>query len=310
MKILIVGAGALGILFAGLMSRHGGDVVILTRRREAAETISSNGIIISDGKSSWRAWPGCTTDPRTASSAELCLVCVKSYDTEAVARMISPYLNESCLVTTVQNGLNNVERLAEVFGPERVIAGYTLQASTLTGLNSVYHAYDGETVLGLHPSTTTPVEKIKQVADELTSAGVKTKTVENVYPEALTKLIINSVINPLTAILGVRNGELQELQELSWIIDRLVEEGVEAASLLGARLKPEHVKRRVYEAIKATYENKSSMLQDIEKGRRTEIEFINGALARVLLTAGRPAPANTLLTQLVLAFERKGRRSW
>ncbi|GBC71904.1 2-dehydropantoate 2-reductase [Candidatus Calditenuaceae archaeon HR02] len=309
MRILVVGAGALGILFAGVMSRHGGDVTILTRRREAAEAISSNGVIINEGKSSWRAWPNCTTDPRTASSTDLCLICVKSYDTETVARMVSPYLNERCIIATVQNGLNNVERLAEAFGPERVVAGYTLQASTLTGLNSVYHAYDGETVLGRHPSTTTPVEKIGRVADELTRMGLKTSAVENVYPEVLTKLIINSVINPLTALLGVRNGELLEVQELSWVIDRLVEEGVEACYLLGAKLSPGQVKSRVYEAIKATYENKSSMLQDIERGRRTEIEFINGALARILRAAGRPAPTNTLLTQLVLAAERKGRRS-
>jgi 2-dehydropantoate 2-reductase len=310
MRILVVGAGALGILFAGVISRHGGDVVILTRRREAAEAISSDGVIISEGGSSWRAWPECTTDPRKASRADLCLICVKSYDTEAAARMVSPYLSGQCLVATVQNGLNNVERLAEVFGPERVVAGYTLQASTLTGLNSVFHAYDGETVLGSHPSTKTPVEKIRQVADELTKMGVKTAAVENVYPEVLTKLIINSVINPLTAILGVKNGVLLEVQELSWVIDELVLEGVEASSLLGARLSPEHVKNRVYEAIRATYENKSSMLQDIERGRRTEIEFINGALSRVLRSAGKPAPANTLLTQLVLALERKGRRSW
>lgn len=305
---MVVGAGAIGILFAGILSRHGGDTVILTRRREAAEAISSDGVFINDGKSTWRAWPKCTTDPRITSSTELCLICVKSYDTETVARMVSPYINERCMVITVQNGLNNVERLAEVFGPARVVAGYTLQASTLTGLNSVYHAHDGETVLGGHPSTKTPIEEIKRIADELTRIGLKTTAVENVYPEVLTKLVINSVINPLTAILGVKNGELLELQELSWVIDRLVEEGVEAGSLLGAKLSPEQVKDRVYDAIRATHDNKSSMLQDIERGRRTEIDFINGAIAQILRSAGRPAPANTLLTKLVLAIERKGRR--
>ncbi|MEM0482077.1 MAG: 2-dehydropantoate 2-reductase [Nitrososphaerota archaeon] len=306
MRILVVGAGALGILFAGIMSWNGGDIVILTRRREAEEAISSQGIIIRKGESLWTARPECTTDPSIASTADLCLICVKSYDTETVARMVSPYLSEHCLVTTVQNGLNNVERLSNIFGPNRVVAGFTLQASTLTGLNSVFHAYDGESVLGCHPNTTTTFEKIRQVAVELTRLGVKTSAVENVYPEVVMKLIINSVINPLTALLGVRNGELLEIRELEWVIDELVGEGVEAGYLLGVRLSPEQVKMRVYDAIKATYENKSSMLQDIEKGRKTEIEFINGALARVLQAAGRPAPANTLLSQLVLAIERRG----
>ncbi|MEM0381558.1 MAG: 2-dehydropantoate 2-reductase [Nitrososphaerota archaeon] len=306
MRILVVGAGALGILFAGIISRHGGDVAVLTRRREAAEAIRQDGVIVEDGVSAWRARPECSTDPRIASDAEACLICVKSYDTEFVGRMISPHVRNDCLFVTVQNGLNNVERLTGIFGRERVIGGYTMQASTLTGLNRVFHAYDGETVLGGHPSTSTGIYRIRAVAEELSRLGLKTTAIEDIYPEVVTKLIINSVINPLTALLGVRNGELLEIEVIAEVIDGLVREGVEAGSLLGVKLSLEETRRRVHEAIVATANNKSSMLQDVERGRRTEIEFINGSLARVLKDAGRPAPLNTLLTRLILAVEWRG----
>ncbi|MCS7146237.1 MAG: 2-dehydropantoate 2-reductase [Nitrososphaerota archaeon] len=304
MKTLIVGAGALGILFAGIMSSHGGDVEILTRRTEAAEAISSEGVVVEEESSTIRAWPECSTDPSTALDADVCIICVKSYDTGPVAEMILPYLPESCLVVTVQNGLNNVKKLAEILGPERIIGGCTMQASTLTGLNRVFHAYNGETVLGGHPATTTQKNQIKRVAEELTRLGLKTSVTDNVYPQIVTKLIVNSVINPLTALLRLRNGEILKIPVLGELVNELVDEGVEAGRVLGVRLSSVELKKVVHEAIISTSENKSSMLQDIERGRKTEIEFINGAIARILRDEGKAAPLNTILTQLVLAIEQ------
>lgn len=308
MRILILGAGALGILFGGIMSKHGGEVVILTRRRDAAAAICSQGVVVEEGSSSWMAQPTCTTDPRVASEADVCLICVKSYDTSEVAGRVSRYLHPDCLMITVQNGLGNVERLVEIFGPERVVAGYTLQSSTLMGINRVFHAYDGETVLGGHPSTSTDIKRVRGVAEEFTRLGVKTAAVADVFPDIVTKLIINSVINPLTALLKLKNGDLLAFEPLHDLMEGLIEEGVDAATLLGVNLSKADVRKRVYEAVEATALNKSSMLQDIENCRRTEIEFINGALSNILQGAGRPAFYNTVLTRLIKALEERCRK--
>lgn len=306
MRILVVGAGAIGMLFAGLIKLGGGDVCILTRRREAEKAIKSMGVIIDSGESVLIARPDCSTDPATARDAETCLICVKSYDTEMVSKNIAPHLSSTCLVVTLQNGLNNVETLSRIFGAHRVIAGYTIHASTAMDINKVFHAHSGETVLGRHPRTSTELKQIEAVAEELTSHGIPTSTTPNVFPKMLSKLIVNSAINPLTAILRVRNGELLELPSLRELIEEVVREGVEASSELGIQLNVDEVKELVFEVIRKTASNRSSMLQDIENGRLTEIEFINGALVRIMERAGKDAPANRLLTRLVHSLEEKG----
>ncbi|MEM0445154.1 MAG: 2-dehydropantoate 2-reductase [Nitrososphaerota archaeon] len=305
MRVLVVGAGAIGMLFAGLISMNGGDVVILTRRKNAEEVIRRDGVFIDDGERTLRARPECSTDPNIARDAELCLMCVKSYDTESVSKSLSGFLHEGSFVVTVQNGLNNVETLTSIFGPHRVIAGYTTHASTVTAINRVFHAHSGETVLGRHPQTSTEQEKIEAISRYLTRHGIKTSTEPNVFPRIVAKLIVNSVINPLTAVLKVRNGELSMLPSIRELIGELIEEGVQAGRELGVQLSVEEVGQLVYDVIRETGSNRSSMLQDVENGRLTEIEFINGAIAKILYGSGKQAPANMFLARLVRALEER-----
>jgi len=306
MRILVVGAGALGLLFAGILERHGGEVAVLTRRREAAEAIASMGVEVVSRYGAWTSWPECSNDVRIARDIDVALICVKSYDTAEVAVRISKYLPEDCLVVTVQNGYNNVATLVSIFSQHRVVAGYTMQASTLLGLNKVYHAYDGETALGGHPLTKTDYESIRGVAEEFSRHGLRSLVLEDIYPELVVKLVINSIINPLTAILGVRNGVLARLGSLAPLVEGLIREGSTFAEALGVQLSVEELRERVFDAMEATAENKSSMLQDVERGRMTEVEFINGAISEVLRATGRPAPLNAALTTLVKALGERG----
>ncbi len=307
MRILVAGAGAIGMLFSGLIWLNGGEVVVYTRRREAAHAIESDGVIIEYDEGVKRARPSCAVDPSKLGQPELCFICVKSYDTQAVARTLAPHLPEGCKVVTVQNGLNNVGRLSEIFGSGRVVGGYTTHAVTLLGLNRVYHAYQGEIVVGGHPLTTTEPSEIKRLATELSRYGLTAQAVETVFPGMLQKLAVNAVINPLTALLGVRNGEIIRISFLHPLIERLLDECLIAIKELGITIELEELRRAVHRVATLTSKNKSSMLQDIERRRDTEIDYINGAVAAILRERGHMWSVNETLTNLIHALESRGR---
>jgi len=305
LKILVAGAGAIGMLFGGILWLNGGDVILFTRRKEAADTISREGILIEGEDGVQKASPPCTTDPTELGDPDLVILCVKSFDTESVARMLHSYLTNHSLILTVQNGLGNVETLAEIFGRNRVIGGYTTYASTLLGVNRVYQAYSGVTVIGHHPSTETSLANILMVAEELTRSGLRTLRVDDVYPELLKKLVVNAVINPLTAILGERNGRILENLSLQPLIDQIIEECIIAIKELGIVMSFEDLRMSVNDIAAATALNKSSMLQDIEKGRPTEIDYINGVISRILRGLGIKWSVNEVLTTLVHGLESR-----
>ncbi len=307
MRILVAGAGAIGMLFSGLIWLNGGEVVVYTRRREAAHAIESDGVLIEYDEGVKRARPSCAVNPSKLQQPELCFICVKSYDTQAVAQILAPHLPENCKVVTVQNGLNNVGRLSEIFGSGRVVGGYTTHAVTLLGLNRVYHAYQGEIVIGGHPLTTTEFSEIKRIATELSRYGLTAQSIENVFPGMLQKLVVNAVINPLTALLGVRNGEIIEIKSLHPLIERLLEECVVAIKELGINIEPGELRRSVDHVATATAKNRSSMLQDIERRRDTEIDYINGVIAAILKERGYVWSVNEALTNLIHALELRGR---
>jgi 2-dehydropantoate 2-reductase len=306
LRIVVAGAGAIGLLFGGILWLNGGDVILFTRRRGAAEAIFKEGILIESEDGVQQARPQCTTEPAQLGDAYLTILCVKSYDTEAVARMLYPHLPHHSLILTVQNGLGNVESLVQIFGKKRVIGGYTTYASTLVGINRVYQAYRGLTVIGRHPLTETRLADVSMVAEELTRHGIRTLHVDDIYPELLRKLAVNAVINPLTAILRVRNGEIAENPSIKPIVERVLEECVIAIKRLGAVMSLEELRQTVDEVARATARNMSSMLQDIERGRPTEIDHINGAVARVLREVGLEWSVNEVLTALVHGLESRG----
>lgn len=293
MQIAVMGAGAIGSLFGALLARAGYDVTLIGREAHV-RAIVENGLKVS-GLEEFNIKVKAVT---RAVEAELFLFTVKSYDTEQAARSIP--IGEKTVILTLQNGIGNEEAIASILGVERVISGKTAYGSTLLEPGHIRFTGRGETVIGELDGRVT--QRIKAIAELLNSAGIKTSIAIDMRTKIWEKLIVNAGINAITAITGLRNGEILKFEELKAVLKLAVEEAVAVAGASGIVIKSDMVERTIAVA-QATAENQSSMLQDVKKGRRTEIEAINGAIVKLGERYGIPTPVNLALTALVKSIE-------
>lgn len=301
METLIIGAGAMGGLFATLLA----PVVstsLYTTNAEHAEAINLTGLCLTgmDGQVR-RSAVKALTDPRQyGRCADLIILCTKARSTGLASDIAKQLLAVDGLVLTLQNGLGNLELIQAAMGVSRAAAGITAQAATLLGPGQVRHAGSGPTVLAAGPGQ---AEKIAAIAAVFNQAGIPTSVTEDGEALLWSKLIINVGINALTAVLRVPNGTLAEFPECESIMAQAVAEAVAVARAMGVRLPDEAPFERVRQVCEVTSSNHSSMLQDILKGRFSEIDVINGAVVRKGAENDVPTPVNQMLTQLIKALE-------
>ena len=300
MKILVVGPGAMGCLFAARLSKAGFDVTLLDYIVERAEKITEQGIMVQGvtGQYSVKV-PTVTED--IPSTPDLVLICVKSYKTREASETIKPGLPPETMVVTLQNGLGNVEILEQVFGKDRILGGVTSEGATLLGPGNIRHAGQGETIIGPGGDPDSPAEKLVSAFNQ---AGFKTKSVDSVKDLIWGKLIINVGINALTAITRLKNGRLPETRGTRLIMEEAVKEAVAVAEAKNIQLPYPDPMSRVMEVCEATAANIASMLQDVLKERETEVDAINGAIVREGEALGIATPVNRTLTSLVHAIQQ------
>ena len=301
MELLIIGAGAMGGLFASLLAPHAA-VTLLTTNREHAAVIGAQGLALVDLDGTTRQLPvRVLTDPKDyGRRADLILVCTKTRATAAAAATARDQLAEDGLVLTLQNGLGNLEQLVAAVGANRAAAGVTSQAATLLAPGRVRHAGIGPTVLGRPAGRAGAVEAVAALFNR---AGLDTRISDDVDSLLWSKLIVNVGINALTALLRVPNGVLAQVPECEQLMAQAVDETVAVARALHIDLPYETQLERVRQVCALTGTNRASMLQDILRGAPTEIDVINGAVVAKGLEVGVPTPVNLLLTQLVKALE-------
>ena len=306
MEILVIGAGALGLLIAGLISHNGGKVTLFSRRPEAVEYISRNGIKIVAQKAEFISRVKCTSIIERDKKYDLAIVTVKSYDTPEIAKLLGENLNLNTQVLTIQNGLGNAEMLAGHLGQQRVYPGLTMQSSTRLGINEVYHAFNGLTIIGEYAGS--PTEKTRMLAEYLSRHGVPTAVSENIWRDLWFKLMVNSVINPLTAIMRVKNKDLLEVPSIDLLIRNVLSEIISIAKLYGHEFDLDDCCEKVIKIIKDSGDNKSSMLQDIENNRRTEIDNLNGIVVSLASKYRLEVPLNNALTIIIKGIERTAKQ--
>ena len=232
---------------------------------------------------------------------ELVLITVKAYDTEPVASLLRKSIGRNVPVLSLQNGLGNVESLRRRLGSDSIIAGTTTEAALATGPGSVIHYGIGITWVGEMNGKRS--ERCLAVKRAFRGAGFSTVISNKINGVLWSKAVVNSAINPISAIAHVRNGDILKTAELREVASKVIDEGSAVAYANGIVLKP--APKPLFERVLTmTSRNKSSMLQDIEAGRRTEIRQLNGAIARLGSLVGVSAPFNYLLTNLVLSLER------
>jgi 2-dehydropantoate 2-reductase len=296
MHFLVVGAGAMGCLFAARLKKAGLEVCLHEKIPERAQRIRERGIQVEGVSGAFEVVvPVVSRKPEPGPDAVL--LCVKSYDTEEASNTIAPWLKEDSLILTLQNGLGNVEILEEIFGGKRVLVGVTSEGATVLDHGRIRHAGVGETFIG------PPGDGAEKIVSAFRRAGFTCKAVDNVHRLIWGKLIINAGINALAAVTGLKNGRLPQLSATRTIMEMAVEEAVAVAEAKEIVLPYPDPIGRVTDVCKATADNVASMLQDVRNKKETEIGAINGAVVREGEALGIPTPVNVVLTSLVKAIQ-------
>ena len=303
MKITVVGPGALGCLIAALLKNKTKDEIwLLDEFADRARKISLEGIRVEGMSGPFTVKVNAAANVNDIGSCDLVILCVKSYSTEDACKGIKDLVSEKTGVLTLQNGIGNVQILNDHFGPDRVIAGVTNHGSTLIGTAHVRHAGKGETIIGKADGRV--LGAIREVAGILTKAGFEAKVSKDIDSVIWSKLIVNVGINALTAITRLNNGALIEHEECRQILRSAVQEAVKVVKRKRIKLLYDDPIQKVESVCRATSSNVSSMLQDILNKKRTEIDFINGAIIRQAKALNIPTPVNDVLTNLVKTIEK------
>ena len=297
MRVAVVGAGAMGCLYGGHLAEAGVDVSLVDVWREHVDAINAKGLHMTGVSGDRVVHIPATTDPETIGEVDLVLLFVKSYDTAQAVRDSGSLIGGDTCVLTLQNGLGNLEAITEVVGAGRALGGTTSHGSTLVGPGEIRHAGVGPTVIGaLDRGSRSMAEKI---AETFNDAGLQTRLSGDVRSDIWGKVLVNLGINALTALTGLRNGQLLDVPELRRLMRLAVEEGIRVAEADGVDLSIiDHV-AHVYEVAEATGANRSSMLQDVDRGRRTGIDALNGTVVGLGEKLGVETPVNRALTALV-----------
>jgi 2-dehydropantoate 2-reductase len=297
--ILLVGTGAMASLFAALLSRKGLKVRMLGTWIENIKALNENGIRFVDQDGDEVIFPvEATDDPASCAGSRLAIVLVKSYQTFTAAKRLAICLAEDGLAVTLQNGLGNFEMLTDTLGRNRVISGVTTLGATLTGPGAVRMGGLGDIKLGEHEKAKIPVEIFRR-------AGLDTEIVADTSSLLWGKLVINASINPLTALLDIRNGDLLKNSFALDLLDLITVESAGVAGGIGIGLPYADPFEMVVSVARKTAENYSSMNIDINRGGQTEIDAINGAIVRMGEAAGLPTNYNKMLWMLVKARTEK-----
>jgi 2-dehydropantoate 2-reductase len=295
-SILIAGTGAMACLFAARLSATGIPVTMLGTWKAGLETLQNEGVTIIELDGSQHTYPVmATSDTKQCAGARYALVLVKSWQTWRTGRQLHECLIQEGVALTLQNGIGNREALSQTLGAKRVALGVTTIGAHLLGPGRIKLAGEGVITLGIH-------SRLGPLADMLRSSSF---VVENdPDPDVLLwgKLVINAAINPLTALMGVPNGELLKRPTARSLMVALAREAAAVAVALGVRLPYPDPVVATESIARRTANNRSSMLMDVERGAPTEIDAICGAIIRSGEQTSVPTPVNRTIWQLVKAL--------
>jgi 2-dehydropantoate 2-reductase len=298
MRFVIVGPGALGSVFGVALRKRGHVVALLGRPTEHLQAIRNEGLRLESIDGTSEHWPiAATPDPAVVRDAETVIVLVKSVDTAAAMRAIRPHVRADLVVLTLQNGLGNAQMIRSALGEgPRVLVGVTSQAATRTSPGMVRHTGTGPTLIGIRDAIDTSIAS--QLATILSDAGLPAAPVADIDRWIWRKLALNAAINGLTALGDFSNGMIATDETLLDAAEIIAEEVASVARANGIELGS--MRGSILETATATADNRSSMLQDLDAGRPTEVDAIHGAV----LAAGQETGIATPATQVVAALVR------
>jgi 2-dehydropantoate 2-reductase len=306
MKIAILGPGALGCLLAALFRQGGEDVTLVDYRPERVALLQQQGLDLETLEGAHLKVPVPIGLPAQVGPREVIIVTVKAHQTRAAARSLPQLMAGGGLALTLQNGLGNLEAMADAVGWERLVAGVALLGVTRQGEGRITYAGRGVIYLGSPSRSRVSPEEISGLVTRFRQAGLACQSREDIETALWEKLIINAGVNPLTALLRVPNGALLRLAGAWELAVAAAQEARQVARAAGVDIPgdPEELLRQV---CTATAANRSSMLQDVLAGRPTEIEALNAQVVSRGAAYGIPTPVNHFLTRLLQGLQESFR---
>lgn len=320
-KLLVIGGGSVGLLVSAKLAQSGADVTLLVRAEHQAEAVRANGLRLSEGEDVFSVMLPCVSYERLDSpavaaarigQADYVLLAVKQQ--HLVGSLIEyavALAGSDGRLLCFQNGIGHVEVLSAHMAVNRIdIAVTTEGAHRLSGCH-VVHTGKGVTRIGCADADSLEAagkNAQKMIISAMNQAGFETVLSKQVVEIMWNKLLLNAVINPLTALLRLRNGELPATAQGQDLMRLLLQEGVAVAAASGIQIRDD-LWGQLIEVCEKTADNESSMLQDITRGRTTEIDWINGALVRAAQEQGVPVPGHEMILKLVKAVEAVQRQA-
>jgi 2-dehydropantoate 2-reductase len=298
-KVAVVGAGAVGGYFGGMLARAGVPVVLIGRPA-FVEAVQRSGLFLDSFRFQETVHPRASTGLSAASDAEVVLFCVKTTDTTSVSKQLAAILPPTAVVVSLQNGVNNVEEIRAASGIVAVPA-VVYVAAAVPAPGSVKHFGRGDLVIGPNSETTAKIAKL------CTSADVPCRISDNIEGELWTKLIWNCALNAVSALGRVTYGEMIASADAKQVIEALVYETLHVARARDIHPPgledPRAALAGSYKIAEQMSGTRSSTAQDLARGKPTEIDSLNGYVARQGAELGVPTPINHALYTLVKLYE-------
>jgi 2-dehydropantoate 2-reductase len=296
LPVAVFGAGAVGCYIGGMLARAGVRVMFIGRPRQV-EAMARDGLLLDTLRFRERIAVEATTAPAAAGDAAVILFCVKTLDTESAAVTLAPHITSGTAVVSLQNGVDNASRIRAASGVDAISAAVYVAAS-MTGPGALRHTGRGDLVLDERPAS-------PRIAEMFESAGVPCRISENVEGELWTKLVMNCAYNAISALARARYGTAARDPLARDLMRRVVEETVAVARAAGVRLPDGDLWAEAAKLGVAMEGAISSTAQDIARGRLTEIDSLNGYVARRGAALGVDTPVNATLHALVKLLESR-----
>ncbi|TKB10881.1 ketopantoate reductase family protein [Desulforhopalus sp. IMCC35007] len=307
MKIVIVGGGTIGRLFGSSLARGNAEVTIVDVDSQVVSAIQEHGIGLMTGglddPDMVTSIPvTAITDTSLITECDLILLMVKSFSTHQATQSVAHLINESCPILSVQTGLGNIEAMAQIVSRKHILAGFTFMTGAALGNSKVRRGSAGKTYIGELDGQIS--ERVKEIAGVFQASDMPTQVVRRIVGRLWCKVIVFSAINPLSALLKVRNGYLLDQMESISLMKRLLDEGKAVADALGIDLVYTDLYQLLFDACMRSARDLSSMLQDILDDRMTEVDAQNGALCKFAADCGVPVPTHQSMVELVKLLEQ------
>lgn len=306
MRIVVIGAGALGGLIGAQLTEAGEDVTLVEVNRARLKLLADSGLYISAGAKGERSVKlKVAPSVESMPPADLVFISVKTYQTEAAVQGALPVVGPQTRVLSMQNGIGNTDAMAGILGKDKVLSGITYHSIQHTGPNKLRYRV-GIKPIQIAPYEGKPGPEVEKIGEVFRKAGLNTDVVRNIDHVIWQKLLHNAVVNPVSAVTGLNCNQLLEDPDLQDLMREICQEIIAVMQARGVPIvNKDDPYAPVINSQKALGQNRPSMWQDLNRGLKTEIDALNGAIVEEAERHGLKAPLNWMLVRLVHSAERQ-----